>query len=495
MRLTPKEAKMRILSAISVAVVLISGGAPGVMALSYITVADHHLSNQADLVVYGEISGSGIDTTGIKVRTRYTLAVREVLRGEFLGSRLEVRVLGGIDTENGIGLQIPGAPEFEQGQRVLLFLRAEESGSFRVLHFQQGAFYEKKRGGERFFTRPVAELHDLVIAELNYSAANEAPLVREKEAFLSWLRNSGVALPGLETYLILKPTADESAIISEPFTLIGGKNNRVLRWPNFDPASGDGLPRGAVRWDRHRNGPSGVNEKKALKNGTLHWKKRSMSPINYRLGGKRKSTNGFGPIDGRNMVLWKDLSDDIDTDFDCTTMSGTLAVGGISGIWGPGPFPAWKGRLNTPTSEAEVVFNNGVACFLKTLLDWEKVITHELGHTLGMGHTCDDGSSPKCRLFGFLGESIMAANFDRTRPNARPSQEDKRAARFLYDQSLEQIPCHLKPGHKKFCKRCGPCGEGQGKCKKNSQCHTDLTCTKDAGGDYGLKDSTDVCTP
>lgn len=483
---------MRILSAISVAVVLISGGAPGVMALSYITVADHHLSNQADLVVYGEISGSGIDTTGIKVRTRYTLAVREVLRGEFLGSRLEVRVLGGIDTENGIGLQIPGAPEFEQGQRVLLFLRAEERGSFRVLHFQQGAFYEKKRGGERFFTRPVAELHDLVIAELNYSAANEAPLVREKEAFLSWLRNSGVAQPGLESYLIQEPANDELWTTAEPFTLIAG-NKTVIRWPNFDPPADDGLPRGPVKWDRHPMGPSGINEKKVLKKSTINWKKRSMSPINIRLGGKRSSTTGFDSSDGRNVVLWKDLNDDIDTDFSCAS-GGTIAIGGPSFAWTAPPL-TWKDRTYIPTAEAEVVFNNGVACSLGTRLDWEKVLTHELGHTLGMGHTCDDGSSPKCRLFGFLGESIMAANFDRTRPNARPSQEDKRAARFLYDQSLEQIPCHLKPGHKKFCKRCGPCGEGQGKCKKNSQCHTDLTCTKDAGGDYGLKDSTDVCTP
>ena len=50
----------------------------------------------------------------------------------------------------------------------------------------------------------------------------------------------------------------------------------------------------------------------------------------------------------------------------------------------------------------------------------------------------------------------------------------------LYDPDYFNVGCDLEPGNKKFCKRCGPCGEGQGKCTKNKHCFGDLKCRNDA---------------
>ncbi len=54
-------------------------------------------------------------------------------------------------------------------------------------------------------------------------------------------------------------------------------------------------------------------------------------------------------------------------------------------------------------------------------------------------------------------------------------------------------PCDLAPGHGSFCQRCGPCGEGQGDCDRDSDCRSGLVCANNVGAEFGFGANIDVC--
>ncbi len=55
--------------------------------------------------------------------------------------------------------------------------------------------------------------------------------------------------------------------------------------------------------------------------------------------------------------------------------------------------------------------------------------------------------------------------------------------------------CHVgDPGDAVFCSEQCPCGFGQGECASSAECATGLSCTPDAGADFGLDADADVCT-
>ncbi len=53
--------------------------------------------------------------------------------------------------------------------------------------------------------------------------------------------------------------------------------------------------------------------------------------------------------------------------------------------------------------------------------------------------------------------------------------------------------CTLAPGHPDFCRDCGPCAEREGDCDGDAECAADLLCAVDAGEEFGFDAATDVC--
>src|SRR5262249_59904321 len=60
----------------------------------------------------------------------------------------------------------------------------------------------------------------------------------------------------------------------------------------------------------------------------------------------------------------------------------------------------FKGRTYVRITESDVVTNSGIACFFQgdpcAGADAEELLAHELGHSLGLGHSCDDAASGSC---------------------------------------------------------------------------------------------------
>ena len=55
------------------------------------------------------------------------------------------------------------------------------------------------------------------------------------------------------------------------------------------------------------------------------------------------------------------------------------------------------------------------------------------------------------------------------------------------------MPCPHAPGHPDYCRDCGPCDMGEADCDYDSQCADALICSHDVGTAYGLPYNYDVC--
>ena len=53
--------------------------------------------------------------------------------------------------------------------------------------------------------------------------------------------------------------------------------------------------------------------------------------------------------------------------------------------------------------------------------------------------------------------------------------------------------CPWNPGDFYYCRDCGPCGVGEGNCRKGADCESGLQCSQDVGAQYGYGPKADVC--
>ena len=452
--------------------------------LTYVLVRDHHLAAQADLIVYGQVAESRPHLGDGPVSTSFDLAVDQVLKGRTDRSFLEFRVPGGKHPSGEYGLTIHGAPEFDSGQRVLMFLKQNADGSFRVLHINQGAFYEIKRGKKRYFARPLPEEYDTVLHDLEAESAQSMPdMARRAEPFLDYLRQPEYPAADLPDYIEILP-AQERDELEAQFTLLRPIKQTGPRWFTWDSSITSSLQSQAltkITIKRSKKKQAGIPNTKAwAKAGANAWNKSKGVNTKYVIGGKTGSTSGFSARDGMNTILYKDFTNFIGADYQCGA-GGTLGVGGP---WWTSAGGQWKGRTFFGSVEAEVILNNGLGCLSDKAATMKSVLAHELGHTLGIGHACGDSKSPKCSSSSKLNSTLMNALVQKP-PSPKLRQDDLEAGQYLYGTG-DQVPCQLPPGHKNFCKKCGPCGTGQGKCSKNKQCASGLTCKSSSG--------TKVCT-
>ncbi|MCP4201307.1 MAG: hypothetical protein GY769_05160 [bacterium] len=467
-------------------------------ALTYVPVSDGDLVDRSDVIVRAEVASVRVtDETG-GVTTAYRFAVLESFKGPDPGAELTVHVPGGIDLDDGLAVKVFGTPEFSTGQTALLFLAARPDHGYRVLHVFQGAFLERIAAGRRVFERPGVEAFAVErVAPLTRSRTERAPLrirpaervPRDGALFERWIADRLAGAHRAGDYLMPELPASESRLqplVSEFTYLIG--DDLLIRWFDFD--DGD-----KVGWHRHQDGQEGFSKggSKEFKKARNAWKKRhSGVPIKLSNRGATSSTTGFTVSDARNTLLHRDFNDSIGEDFDCEE-GGVLAIGGLSAT---DLIPViWKGLATVAAREAEIVMNDAIDCFLEgDKKAVAQIYAHELGHTLGLGHSCGDSSSPKCSKSEFLADALMVASLDWIF-GAELHDDDVLAARQLYDEDFWAAACEKRvPGAKSFCSKCGPCGEGQGNCRNDSDCFGSLVCAKDVGAGFGFDANTDVCT-
>ena len=398
-------------------------GQPALYAPSYVMMADSALAAQASVIVVGRILESQTGFSEEPV-TRYSVQVEELLKGTLTEDPIRVDVPGGLTSE-GIELRIFGAPRFGLEDRILLFLEPPQDGSYGILQLMLGAFQEVRVLDQTLAVRNLSEAREVIAGLSGSVTRNQSKPPRNFQAFTRWLRDYSSGITRDEDYYI-EPDPDIQLMIDR-FTLTKSTDDFV-RWSLFDTNT----PR--VGWLHHNVGQPGLlNAGQAEFEAALDaWTDDPDTNVQYVHDGGTNVTKGLTGVDEFNTILFEDPNGRIADSYDCEA-GGVLA---LAGIWLGGGTETLKDQEFVTITAADIAVQDGAECVMGVSANAAAVFTHELGHPLGLDHSCDDDGTPKCDAWGY-DQAIMRATAHLDGRGAALSQDDRAAISFLYGPSLD----------------------------------------------------------
>jgi len=358
-------------------------------AATFIVPSDKELVGKARRIVTATVidSQSRYTPEG-SIETVTVIEVTETLKGgsTIPGERTEIVHIGG--AMSNLALVVPGSPNFEKGESVLLFLTrngrdewttvdlvlgkfarrgqllVREEGEIAGADREGRAHKERNRSADRF-TRYVQAVANGEAPEPDYYEASPSLAVGANA--LTIAPNASVASAYLLTVAFCNvPTQNPC---------VSGTTTRPYRWDSF--GAGIVFDRGNSHGSYQNGGADAVVA------ATAAWTNDCASNVAYSAGNlKNGQTKGFKlGSDGFHTVIFDDPNDEIPGAF---AGSGTLAIGGTFIFSDTHVF---NGETFYTSAEAEVIVQNGVALSNFPAASFNEMMTHEIGHTLGFRHS------------------------------------------------------------------------------------------------------------
>lgn len=395
--------------AAAVALALVGFATPA-WPTTMIPIADGALADQAELIVEGLVVDRLPESWLALPSTDYQVVVERVLKGSDPGSTVTVRVAGG-RSPDGREFVLPAAPRFAPGERVLLFLVAGADRTWGVLHLGLG-----------HFTRRVDDTGlELAVRRAVVEPGMELPggaIERHWRRWSEWLVDRAAGRHRAADYFV-PALADSTPRFSVRHALAEYEGTGV-RWFVFEvdrsvqwSYNAEGAPRG------HRN---------AFRRAIRSWNRDKKSKVDLVVVGKTEAIGGFVTADGFNTLMFEDPNNTVPGRYRCG-VGGVLAT---AGWWIDGRRGAYEGRVYFNIFEAEIVINDGAACFAKdNRRGLEELFGHELGHTLGLAHPCGDEDSGSCDTKRQR-NALMRGFLHNDGRGSKLSHDDRKGLRILY---------------------------------------------------------------
>jgi hypothetical protein len=349
-------------------------------ATTFVRMDANDLARASDAALIGTVQSVRAASAAT---TEVVIATEQVVLGTLPSGSVTLREAGG--GAGGKRQRVFGAPRYRLGERVLVFVRHGRDGVLHTTALSMGKYtLSVARDGKQQATRDFGD-EVLVIDPSSGTAqvgGTEAP---QRLATVLQRMRQGKAwpAPSRPTRRAATPTPSAAAgftYLGIPSRWFEPDQGEVVRF-GIDPAGDDGL--GAdVSWA-------------AAAAALDAWS--SVPDASLRLDAETLGEPfGFDGCDGGNRIVFNDPFEEIDAPVDCR---GVLGVGGYCY---DGDTRTVNGITYNRIGLGKVIIADGWGdCELWTACNLAEVVTHEVGHAIGLGHSFD-------------GDATMsaAANFD-----------------------------------------------------------------------------------
>jgi hypothetical protein len=358
--------------------------------------ADDDMIVGARAIVRGRVLsvGSALDERQDRIYTYITLRVQEVIKGRITTRRIVIKELGGIVGDR--AMVVYGNPQFTVGERVLLYLDTWADGSLRTYQMFLGKFniITDTNTGQQMALRSSPDANTVVLPRhLHSTQANESSTERMEL--------------GAYTRMVRKRLA-ANIERSVSFDIEYYRNIPVLaRPPEYSAESSRGV----------------IQPHYSFLSPLARWHEPDSSqPVTYTLNpNPADPDSGIPPlvVDPADVAaaanVWSTVSGSaLQMVFagnlnQCYTVTGTQGINVVSdncdGRNAPSPgcasilaWGGWSGGFFSPKTVSGIAFqyritqgfvscNPWAACGFSDHCSVQYIITHEIGHALGIGHS------------------------------------------------------------------------------------------------------------
>jgi hypothetical protein len=324
-------------------------------ATVYAPMDDATLTGASAAIVTGTVTETTARKIGHRIVTETTVAVDRVYKGE-VGMTVTLTTPGGtVGDETSV---VFGAPRFVDGDAVLLYLQQGPHGEVRTTALALGAYrLETTADGSVVATHAVPLL--------------ETRPLDDVEATTQALGDPGSALE-----------SGAGGPTTAPFTFLGSPPGR---WFQAD----QGTPiRLSVANSDAGLGPSVSNA--VVDDGLGAWTNVPTASIDLRRGPSTSAAPSVagGTCDGESVVMFNDPFGEIPP-----LSNGCFGVLAIGGFCTKGSPTTFDGQQFAHISEGDLTVADGLgSCMDREGFD--EVVTHEIGHAIGMGHSSENPNEP-----------------------------------------------------------------------------------------------------